>query len=265
MCDIFFAWSLGITFSDVRLSGFWDPTVFMTFSLVVPLSFYLFPKVYAGLVILANVLMIYITVSTTSGNGPLINLFIFFLIQFVLGGSFLNMKMKLAERMVVERENAEIDVMTGLANRRFYEENMKRLLAGSLPKDLNYIAIDINGLKYANDHFGHEAGDRLIIGTAECIEQCFGDRGTVFRIGGDKFVALVTAKEDELRELFIKFETAMNGWSDVSGSRLSMSYGYVSSVEHPDSSITELAKEADERMYDAKERYYQTKGMVRRR
>ena len=266
LCSIFFfAWSLGITNFDVRLSNFWDPTVFMTFSLVVPLSFYLFPKVYLGLVIVANVLMIYITMATIGSNGPLINLYIFFLIQFVLGTSFLHLKMKLAERMVIERENAEIDVMTGLSNRRFYEDNMKGFLAGSLPENLNYIAIDINGLKYANDNFGHEAGDRLIIGAAECIEQCFGDRGTVYRVGGDEFVALVTAKEEELKELFNKFETAMNGWSDESGIKLSMSYGYVSSAERPGSSIIELAKEADERMYDAKERYYQVKGIARRR
>jgi len=266
LCAVFFfAWSLGITYFDVQLSNYWDPTVFMTFSLVVPLSFYLFPKVYAVLIILANVLMIYIAVASASGNGSLVNLYIFFLIQFVLGSSFQQLRMKLSERMVIERENAEIDVMTGLSNRRFYEDNMKRFLTGPLPENLNYIAIDINGLKYANDNFGHEAGDRLIIGAAECIDQCFGDRGTVYRVGGDEFVALVTAKEEELKELFNKFETAMNGWSDVSGIKLSMSYGYVRSAERPGSNITELAKEADERMYDAKERYYQTKGIARRR
>jgi diguanylate cyclase (GGDEF)-like protein len=261
----FFAWSLGITYFDVQLSNFWDPTVFMTFSLFVPLSFYLFPKVYAALIILANVLMIYIAVVAGSGNGPLINLYIFFLVQFVLGSSFQQLRKEVAERMVMERENAEIDVMTGLSNRRFYEDNMKRFTAGPLPENLNYIAIDINGLKYANDNFGHEAGDRLIIGAAECIDQCFGERGTVYRVGGDEFVALVTAKDEELKELFNKFEADMNGWSDVSGIKLSMSYGYVSSAERPGSSITELAKEADGRMYDAKERYYQAKGIVRRR
>ena len=266
LCAVFFfAWSVGITYFDLLLANIWDPTVFMTFSLVVPLSFYLFPKVYAVIVILANALMIYITVNASSTIGPLINLTIFFIFQFVLGISFLRLKTKLAERIVVEHENADFDVMTGFSNRRVYEEDMKRFLEEPLPENFSYIAIDINGLKDVNDHFGHDAGDRTIIGAAQCIAQCFGDRGTLYRIGGDEYVALITATQEELKELLRRFEATMNGWSDSSGSRLSMSYGYVCSADHPDSSITELAKMADERMYMAKVKYYQTKGTDRRR
>ena len=78
-------------------------------------------------------------------------------------------------------------------------------------------------------------------------------------------MALVTATQDELKELLHTFEICMNQWSDNSGSKLSMSYGYVCSVEHPDNSITELAKMADEQMYKAKVKYYQAKGTDRRR
>ena len=53
---------------------------------------------------------------------------------------------------------------------------MKRFLDEPLPENLSYIAININGLKAVNDHFGHDAGDRTIIGAAQCIAQCFGDR-----------------------------------------------------------------------------------------
>lgn len=266
LCAVFFfAWSVGITYSDLLLANIWDPTVFMTFSLVVPLSFFLFPKVYAVIVILANALMIYITLKASSTIGPLINLSIFFIFQFVLGISFLRLKTKLAERIVVEHENADFDVMTGFSNRRVYEEDMKRFLVEPLPENFCYIAFDINGLKDVNDHFGHDAGDRTIIGAAQHIGQCFGDRGTLYRIGGDEFVALITATREELNGLLVSFEASMNDWSDSSKSKLSMSYGCICSAEHPGSNITALAKMADEQMYKAKVKYYNTKGTDRRR
>ena len=58
----FFLWALGVTWSDASVNGAVDPTIFMTFSLVVPLSFFLYPVVYALIVVAANALMIYLTV-----------------------------------------------------------------------------------------------------------------------------------------------------------------------------------------------------------
>ena len=57
----------------------------------------------------------------------------------------------------------------------------------------------------------------------------------------------------------------MKTWSESNHMALSVSYGYVSGLEYPDSSITQLARVADERMYAAKARYYQSIGKDRRR
>ena len=262
---LFFAWSLGITYSDLTKTGICDPTVFMTFSLVVPLSFFLFPTVYALLVIAANALMISMSVVAGGGIGPLINLSIFFIFQFVLGISFLRLKTKLAERIVEEEANADIDVMTGFLNRRVYEEDLKSYQDGSLPEDLVYVAIDINGLKEVNDQYGHDAGDRIIIGAAQCIEQCFGGRGKLYRVGGDEYAAMLTAGQEELGPLFAAYEECLRAWSESSGLSLSTSCGCVSAVDNPDKDITELARAADAKMYAAKARYYQTNGQDRRR
>ena len=266
LCAIFFfAWSLGVTYSDASVTGVVDPTIFMTFSLVVPLSFSLLPAVYAGIVIIADTLMVSIILAVTGSGAPIINVFIFFVFQFVLGVSFLRTRKKLAERIVEEKENADIDVMTGLLNQRVYEEDMKRLAETPGREDLIYLAIDINGLKGINDQHGHDAGDRQIIGTAQCITQCFGEKGTIYRIGGDEFAVLLHAQPEGLEELLSSCEKSLASWSDPSGVTLSASFGHASYTEFPDAGIIELARTADTRMYEAKARYYQRIGKDRRR
>ncbi len=266
LCAIFFfVWSIGVTYSDASVTGVVDPTIFMTFSLVVPLSFSLLPAVYAVIVGIADALMLSIIVAVTGSGAPIINVFIFFIFQFVLGVSFLRTRKKLAERIVTEAENADIDVMTGLLNRRVYEEDMKRLAEAPGREDLIYLAIDINGLKGINDQHGHDAGDRQIIGTAQCIAQCFGEKGTMYLIGGDEFAVLLYAQPEELEALLSSCEKSLASWSDPSGITLSASFGHAGHAEFPEAGIIELARTADTRMYAAKAHYYQGTGKDRRR
>ena len=261
----FFAWSLAITLSDALKYNVIDPAVFMTFSLTVPLSFFLFPAVYAAIVIAADIVMLYATATISGELGPMINLTIFFLFQLVLGISYLRLKMRLAERIVEEEENAGIDVLTGFPNRRQYEDELKKLLTEPMPEDLVYIAIDMNGLKDVNDTYGHDVGDDLIVGAAHCIEQCFGKMGKRFRIGGDEFVVLIAASQEELPQLLGEFNKQMEQWSDEKALTLSAAFGSAARAEFPGKSVTELARIADRRMYEAKTRYYQANGKDRRR
>ncbi|MDO4989407.1 MAG: GGDEF domain-containing protein [Eubacteriales bacterium] len=261
----FFAWSLAITLSDAVKYNVVDPAVFMTFSLTVPLSFFLFPAVYAVIVIAADLVMLYATATVSGELGPMINLTIFFLFQLVLGISYLRLKMRLAERIVQEEENAGIDVLTGFPNRRLYEEEMKKLLMEPAPEDLVYIAIDLNGLKEVNDTYGHEVGDNLIIGAVACIDHCFGKTGKRFRIGGDEFVVLTAAKQEKLSSLLDAYEKQMADWFEKNMMTLSAAVGSVCRAEFPGKSITELARMADRRMYEAKALHYQKNGKDRRR
>lgn len=90
------------------------------------------------------------------------------------------------------------DELTRVFNRRAYENTMSSHKFTILPKNLVYVAIDINGLKEINDSKGHAAGDELIIGAANCLKQCFGTHGNIYRIGGDEFVVILYAEEAEL-------------------------------------------------------------------
>ncbi len=260
----YFGWALGITYSDYLVNGTLDPTIFMTFSLAIPMAAYLFPCVYGCIVTVADLIMLYMTVKASGFTAPLVNLFVFFIFQIVVGINFMRLKAKYAERIVDEQANAEIDIMTGFYNRRVYEEDVKSLTNRPPKDELIYISVDLNGLKEVNDHYGHETGDELIIGAAQCMSRCFREKGKIYRLGGDEFVVLLSAEKKELGELFSEYESCLASWSVDNDLILSTAYGYACRSDYPGLGLIELAKIADGRMYEAKVRYYKKSGNDRR-
>lgn len=163
-----------------------------------------------------------------------------------------------------ETKNANTDFMTGFLNRRAYESHMRFYSSSPLSEDFVYISMDINGLKYVNDTYGHDAGDKYIKAMAECAKACFGDRGELFRIGGDEFVALLFADEPQLERMLNKFTQMIAKARENGVQNLSASCAYVRVAEFPDKPLTEIAKIADQRMYDAKREFYKDSSVDRR-
>lgn len=169
---------------------------------------------------------------------------------------------KKKEESLVKQSNT--DELTGCLNRRAYEEDV-RFYMENLPEDqFVYISMDVNGLKVTNDTMGHAAGDELLQGAAKCILQCFGSYGKVYRTGGDEFVALIFTNQERLAEIKMDFEDITTHWSGELIKELSVSTGYVTKAEFPDSDVRQIAVIADQRMYENKEYYYQNKGINRR-
>ena len=82
------------------------------------------------------------------------------------------------------------DRLTGLYNRRFFEEELKRLDTGrQLP--LAILMVDVNGLKVINDTYGHKAGDRHLQKVAEILKKSIRQEDIVARWAGDEFVILM--------------------------------------------------------------------------
>ena len=150
--------------------------------------------------------------------------------------------------MYVKVNKAKIDELTGI----------------SLASEFVYAALDVNGLKGVNDTLGHNAGDELIHGAAECMKQCFGSYGKVYRIGGDEFVSIIFVDESELKKIREDFDEVISHWSGAMVNKISISCGYVYSREKNWESFEEIASEADIRMYEAKEKYYSVEGRDRR-
>ena len=157
------------------------------------------------------------------------------------------------------------DKLTQCYNRRAYEQDARAY--NKLPKDEDFavFSMDVNGLKNVNDTLGHAAGDELLIGATKCMKQCFGKLGKVYRMGGDEFIAIVIADSDILKEMKEDLEKTFRKWSGEIVHSLTVSCGCATKKEFPNSTIAEMAKIADHRMYQEKEGYYEEIGCNRRK
>ncbi len=148
-------------------------------------------------------------------------------------------------------EQAITDELTHLYNRRHYEEVLDN------PQDSDcLIFFDVNGLKNANDTYGHEAGDELLIGASECLKQAFEGLGKCFRTGGDEFFAALKGDKATIKKATDKFDILCENWKGEKVPSMHVSYGVVFKEDFKKLTYRELAREADKLMYKAKEEYY---------
>lgn len=157
---------------------------------------------------------------------------------------------------------AMTDELTRLFNRRSYEEDLDVFREQGMGKDFVMLSADVNGLKKVNDTKGHAGGDELIKGAANCLLLGIGDRGKVYRTGGDEFAAILHT--DDPGAVCRDIEEKVEKWHGKYSDKLSVSIGYASHIDNENLTIHELEKKADKEMYAAKARYYEKNGIDRR-
>jgi diguanylate cyclase (GGDEF)-like protein len=157
---------------------------------------------------------------------------------------------------------AMTDELTRLPNRRSYEEDLMECRIHGPQMDLVLLSADVNGLKKVNDAIGHVAGDELIMGAAECLLLAIGNRGKVYRTGGDEFMAILHTDDPEAVRLDI--ERRCGKWRGRYSERLSVSVGYAAHADYEGLSMHELEKKADNEMYLSKAKHYEREGIDRR-
>ena len=165
---------------------------------------------------------------------------------------------KLAE---LQKRYAYYDQMTGLQNRRAYNEKLEQLKE-KMPDSLCVIMADINGLKEANDTLGHEAGDELITGSARCLSESFAMTDMIYRLGGDEFAVIVEGNEEDVLRSLDKLSGLSRKWKGRFVDGISISCGYATNKEYSDLDL--IITTADQRMYESKSRYYLETGKDRR-
>ncbi len=88
---------------------------------------------------------------------------------------------------------AKIDTLTGLMNRQCYYRDIDH----SEGRITGVVSVDMNELKYLNDTFGHEAGDKALVTIAKCLSQNSGSQKRVYRVGGDEFMIFYFRASEE--------------------------------------------------------------------
>ncbi len=142
------------------------------------------------------------------------------------------------------------DPLTGLYNRRFYEEELKRLdTVTNLP--LTIVMGDINGLKFINDSLGHIMGDELIKKVAKIITKGCRDEDIIVRLGGDEFIVLLSKTNSRETEQIIKRIINLSSSEKVGSVDISISLGY-GTKNNEEEDIQVIFKNAEDHMYKIK-------------
>lgn len=143
---------------------------------------------------------------------------------------------------------AYTDGMTKLGNRFAYELEKSKLELNENTK-VKVLVADMNGLKMANDNYGHSYGDKVICKTAELLEESFQNVGKCYRIGGDEFCVLA---EDKDSEVFEKCIEDMKNKADRLHDTIK-GYGIAYGVASGNSQdLDDIFREADNLMYTCK-------------
>ncbi|MEL7564456.1 MAG: HD domain-containing phosphohydrolase [Dehalobacterium sp.] len=142
------------------------------------------------------------------------------------------------------------DKLTGLYNRRFFEEEVKRLdIERNLP--ISIIMGDVNGLKLINDAFGHDKGDELLQKAAAAIQSSCRQDEIIARWGGDEFVILLPRTETKEAEEIVKKIKKLNLGEHVNSLSVSVSFGWNTKRKVEDD-ILKVLKSAEDYMYKNK-------------
>lgn len=144
------------------------------------------------------------------------------------------------------------DSLTGLYNRHYFLMSLEKVFIKGLTFCLCYI--DIDGLKFVNDHYGHVEGDSYIHLIVKNIQSAIRPDDVFARVGGDEFIILFgeceeSVVERKMNDCYEKLVAENNRHYPVS-----FSFGVVE-YNGGTESLEELIEMADERMYEFKEKH----------
>lgn len=184
-----------------------------------------------------------------------IGIFLFIVILFggLLRTATENMRYR--TEMIIYQRLAREDGLTGLKNRRAFEEFMSEFqMKAADYKDSVLIFLDVNYLKQVNDSMGYSAGDEMLIKAAKCIYDTFSSMGNCYRLGGNEFCAVLLNPAGKREDWYSRLDSEIRASIRESRIPLSITRGE-SYLKNPDGtlkSVSEWKYEADQCMYQNK-------------
>ncbi len=147
-------------------------------------------------------------------------------------------------------EMAIKDEITGLYNRRFFEFLIEKYENSDY--DIGILFIDLDNFKSINDNYGHDIGDEILRKVGFAIRSSIRHLDYGFRYGGDEFVVMLFATKDVLKKVAQRLFEKINS-IEIGDIKVSASIG-VAHYKSDSSSLKEVIKLADERLYEAKKK-----------
>jgi len=233
------------------------PLVYVTGSIMISS---LFLPLAATLAVIAthSLLLILVVLNTPilqTQNWPSFFIFILFVSMIsTIANQLIKTQMKQLQ------ESSIRDHLTGLFNRRYFEETLKNKLkrVQDSKTSVGIILLDVDHFKHFNDTFGHDAGDAVLTELANLMIHHFDITASICRYGGDEFAILLSKTQKE--ELVLLAQALVKKVRSLSVMHKGKSLGnmtiscgcamYNNSIE----TIEQFIKRADQALYQAKER-----------
>ncbi len=157
------------------------------------------------------------------------------------------------------REQANVDPLTGLYNRRFCEDYARKLMAMARRKEtpLGFIMMDLDRFKTFNDIYGHEVGDRILRQFAKTVTQSMRETNLTARFGGEEVVVLLPDTGPEACHVVAeRIRKAVSHMTVPSGTekplpQITVSLGIAAYPNHG-STLDEVLQASDRALYDSK-------------
>ncbi len=212
-------------------------------------------SIYSAMLILAafcifDIIRYYVSPIAKVGDFSKVGIMLFFV---YLGISAMR---QVGRLQIQEAENrmyqklAYTDMMTGMANRTAFEVELDNYKQNPWKEITILMVADMNRLKFINDNYGHEQGDRALKQIADLMQKGFRDNCKAFRTGGDEFCVISRGNsEKHFAEMCKKFMRSIIESPQEADWLLSVSCGYCVVDE---SGIDECYKKADAIMYEEK-------------
>jgi diguanylate cyclase (GGDEF)-like protein len=158
-----------------------------------------------------------------------------------------------ARRFREARQLADLDALTGLHNRRYFYETLKREVARAnrYSRNLALVVFDLDDFKAINDRIGHLAGDAVLAEAAQRVRDVVRSADVACRVGGDEFgVILPESSVTDADQLYKRLSQAVSARPVGQAGRLHLSAGVTEL--RPDDDAVALFERADEALYRAK-------------
>lgn len=158
---------------------------------------------------------------------------------------------KLGEAQI--KHMSDHDFLTGLYNRKFFEEEKARIKGGH-HAPVSVIMSNINGVRLINDAFGYTEGDRVIIDAASIMKRRCQEGDILARTGGDEFGLLLPDTDArQVSELMQNISKAFEQYNSINPNRrydISITLGC--GTANPGENVEKAAKDAEESMHNNK-------------